>query len=141
VLVEVTDLQGAADNDKARISGAKANGNMYIVLQFDSEGRSEIVLHFDSEGRSEIVLHFDSEGRSATYNCDGGVDVGNICGLDFHRIVYPLQLHLPPLVMKTHDGPVSSQHHNVLLGLVCRQRANGHGYGLTGTAHVALGEK
>ena len=66
MLVEVTDLQGAADNDKARISGAKANGNM------------------------DIVLHFDSEGRSATYNCDGGVDVSNICCLDFHRIVYPL---------------------------------------------------
>jgi hypothetical protein len=117
VLVEVTDLQGAADNDKARISGAKANGNMCIVLQFDSEG------------------------RSATYNCDGGVDVGNICGLDFHRIVYPLQLHLPPLVMKTHDGPVGSQYHNVLLGLVRRQRANGHGYRLTRATHVALGEK
>ena len=44
MLVEVTDLQGAADDNKAQISGAKAYGNMDIVLQFDSEGRSEIVL-------------------------------------------------------------------------------------------------
>ena len=110
MLVEVTDLQGAADDDKAQISGAKAYGNMDIVLQFESEGRSEIVLQFDSEGRSEIVLQFDSAGRSATYNCDGGINVRDICSLDFHRIMYPLQLHLAVLVMKAHDSPVGGEH-------------------------------
>ena len=98
MLVEVTDLQGAADDDKAQISGAKAYRNMDIVLQFDSEGRSE------------IVLQFDTAGRSATYNCDGGIDVRDICSLDFHRIMYPLQLHLAVLVMKAHDGPVGGEH-------------------------------
>ena len=98
MLVEVTDLQGAADDDKAQISGAKAYGNMDIVLQFDSEGRSE------------IVLQFDTAGRSATYYCDGGINVRDICSLDFHRIMYPLQLHLAMLVMKAHDGPVGGEH-------------------------------
>ena len=98
MLVEVTDLQGAADDNKAQISGAKAYGNMDIVLQFDSEERSA------------IVLQFDTAGRSATYNCDGGIDVRDICSLDFHRIMYPLQLHLAVLVMKAHDGPVGGEH-------------------------------
>jgi hypothetical protein len=78
VLVEVADLQRAADNDKAQVSSAQAHRYM------------------------DIMLHFDSEGRRATYNGDGGADVRYVGGFDLHWIVNPLQLHLHSLVFNAH---------------------------------------